>query len=153
MGIDSLNSIETKWGKKKKKKRGKKAMVHTQAQTPSTPPLIVLSLCLVHFFGGVFGGCVLPIFPFRARFTTGQRLKCLPNQTMRGFGGRRKCFVSGSAGTPATGQHAHKGCRLHMGRHATVDTNTHGQVNKHTHSLNRQTPHKNTTAVPLLYVC
>lgn len=32
------------------------------------------------------------IFQFRARRSAGQRLKCLSTQTMRGFGGRRKCY-------------------------------------------------------------
>lgn len=52
-------------------------------------------------------------------------------------------IVSENGGTPATGKNTHEGCRLYMGRHATVDAKTHEQVNKHTCAGNRQKPRKN----------
>lgn len=55
-------------------------------------------------------------------------------------------IVSESGGTQATEKYTHKGCRLHMGRNATVDANTHKQVNKHTRPHNRQKPRKNTNS-------
>lgn len=79
--------------------------------------------------------CLVPLFLFfcvcfadisiQSTLHDGQRLECLPTQTMRGFGEEKSVIVAGSGGTRRQPENAHM-------KDADTLQWTHKQVNKHT---------------------
>lgn len=97
------------------------------------------------------------IFPFRARLHNGAEAQMFAHPNNEGIWEKEKVLLSVrmEGHQLPDKKNTHKGCRIHTGRHATVDTNTHRQVNKHAHThkytqtlKTRQTHHKNTISLP-----